>query len=344
MTLPSMQRLSFALLGVCLLAACAPDDPSDMVPDPVDSGVEDTAPVVEDVGFDAGFDAGNAPRDTGVDVPRDLGVDVRRDTGIDVPRDVGFDTGPRDTGIDVPRDVGFDTGPRDTGIDTGPRDTGIDTGPSVPLPRDAPSGAACRALLTQLGVNFTVAGATMGIVNPVMVQTPINGVNFRYNTFTGSPGRMLMDCRLGVALWHLTNALRTRWDVTDVIHLGVYNYRMIAGSTMLSQHAYATAIDLNNFRTSTGVTHSLVTDFNANGRPTCPPRATNARDRLLKEVACWMYDSGVFHIILTPNYNSAHRDHFHVDLTSGSEFIGIELPEGVDPVMPPGFEHFLDDH
>ena len=340
MKLPGMSRVPAALLSACLLAACATDPPSDMVPDPpADAGPEDTGAVEpEDTGVDAGVDAG---RDAGRDVGFDAGP---RDTGIDVGRDVGFDAGPRDTGIDVGRDVGFDTGPRDTGIDvgfdTGPRDAGM----SVPLPRDVPSGAQCRALLTRLGVNYTVAGATMGIVDPVMVQTPINGVNFRYNTFTGAPGRMLMDCRLGVALWHLTNALRTRWDVTDVIHLGVYNYRVISGTSMLSQHAYATAIDLNNLRTSTGVTHSLVTDFVANGRPTCPPRATNSRDRLLKEVACWMYDSGVFHIILTPNYNSAHRDHFHVDLTLDSQFVGIELPEGVDPQMPPGFEHFLDDH
>ncbi len=245
---------------------------------------------------------------------------------------------PRDTGIDVGRDVGFDVG-RDVGFDVG-----FDTGPTVPLPRDAPSGAECRALLTRLGVNYTVSGPTMGIANPVTVQTPINGVNFRYNTFTGSPGRMLMDCRLGVALWHLTNALRTRWDVTDVIHLGVYNYRFISGTMTLSQHATATAIDLNNFRTSAGVTHSLVTEFVANGRPTCPPRASNPRDRLLKEIACWMYDSGVFHIILTPNYNSAHRDHFHVDLTTGSQFVGLEIPGGVDPELPPFFEQFMDDH
>jgi hypothetical protein len=146
-----------------------------------------------------------------------------------------------------------------------------------------------------------------------------------------------MDCRLGVALYLLTRELRTRWDVTALAHYGIYNYRVIAGTTTLSQHSYATAIDLANFRTAAGVTHSLQNDFTMNGRPTCPPRSTTARDRVLKEIACWMYDSRVFNIVLTPNYNADHRDHFHVDLTVGSH-------EGVDPEPDPFFDRLLDDY
>ncbi|MBL8605476.1 MAG: extensin family protein [Myxococcales bacterium] len=319
-----MSRVAWSLLGVLLISACATEEATEPVRD---AGPADTGLRVTDTG----------PRDAGVDVPRDVGFDAGpRDVGFDI----GFDTGPRDTG----NDVGFDTGPRDTGndvgFDTGPRDAGQ----SVPLPRDVQSGAQCRALLTQLGVTWTSAGATMGIVDPIYVSSPVNGVNFRYSSYTASAGRMLMDCRLGVALWHLTNALRTRWNITDVVHLGVYNYRTISGSTMLSQHAYATAIDLNNFRTAAGLTHSVTTEFVANGRPTCPPRATNPKDQLLKEIACWMYDSGVFHIILTPNYNSAHRDHYHVDLTPGSQFIGVEIPGGIDPEPSPWLDWYLDDH
>ncbi len=72
---------------------------------------------------------------------------------------------------------------------------------------------------------------------------PLNGVNFRSSSFTAAARPLFMDCRLAVALWHLTGALRTRWNVTDVAHLGIYNYRVIAGTTTLSQHSYATAID-----------------------------------------------------------------------------------------------------
>ena len=125
---------------------------------------------------------------------------------------------------------------------------------------------------------------------------------------------------------------------------GVYNYRTIAGSMTLSQHAFATAIDLANFRTAAGVTHSVNDDFVMNGSPTCPPRAVNARDRLLKEVACWMFDARVFHIVLTPNYDAAHRNHFHVDLTAGGRTVRAEVPGGVDPASHPFFDLFIDDH
>ncbi len=215
---------------------------------------------------------------------------------------------------------------------------------NVPLPRDVMQGASCHALLDRLAIRYTVSGPTMGIVDPLRVTTPINGVTFRYASYTAAVSPMLMDCRLAVALYHLTRELRARWDVTDVVHLGVYNYRVIAGSTTLSQHSYATAIDIANLRTSNGTTHSVQSDFVANGRPTCPPRATNARDRLLKEVACWMHESRVFHIVLTPNYNADHRDHFHVDLTPGSNFIGLELPPLMDPEPDGWFAPYLDDH
>lgn len=34
------------------------------------------------------------------------------------------------------------------------------------------------------------------------------------------------------------------------------------------------------------------------------------------------YDQYIWSIILTPNYNAAHDNHFHVDLTPGSHYIG----------------------
>ena len=37
--------------------------------------------------------------------------------------------------------------------------------------------------------------------------------------------------------------------------------------------------------------------------------------------------------MLTPNYNAAHRNHFHVDMTDGSMFIGYSVA-GVDPDVP----------
>jgi hypothetical protein len=40
----------------------------------------------------------------------------------------------------------------------------------------------------------------------------------------------------------------------------------------------------------------------------------------LKDLTDQRHEQGIFNIILTPEYNAAHDDHFHVDLTPGSDF------------------------
>ena len=317
--IPRMRCVIAGAVAAVLLGACGAGDlepVTDAGPGDV-TGPMDVADarVTPDATADAAPDRVSAPDatpDVALDAPRDAPLDVLRDVATEAARDVPADLPANDA--------------------------------TVPLPGAVPAGAACYDLLTRLGVTYTRAGATRGVVDPVTVSMPLNGVNFRSSSFTAAARPLFMDCRLAVALWHLTGALRTRWNVTDVAHYGIYNYRVIAGTTTLSQHSYATAIDLANFRTADGTTHSVNNDFTMNGQPTCPPRATSARDRLLKEVACWMYDSRVFHIILTPNYNADHRDHFHCDLSPGAHTIRFELPGGVDPEHHPFFDLFMDDH
>ncbi len=265
---------------------------------------------------------------TGGDVASSVDVadfDGTADAGVDDIATAG-DVRPLDVRVDV---VSFDA----------PREASASDGPAL-------DAADCRGRLRALGVSFTVAGATMGVADPVNVTPPINDVHFRYASFTAADRPMLMDCRLALAVEALARQLRDMWQISDVVHLGTYNYRCIAGTDpcRMSQHAYGLAIDINAFRTRSGQAMSVTTDFVANGTPTCPPRASNAVDRTLKDIACWMYDSRTFTIILTPNYNAAHRDHFHVDLTPGSRFIGLPGPEGVDPMLGPGLpDMYIDD-
>jgi len=51
------------------------------------------------------------------------------------------------------------------------------------------------------------------------------------------------------------------------------------------------------------------------------PRQRAGADAFLHELICTLKDAGVWNIVLTPNYNADHRDHFHVDRTQGSDFI-----------------------
>ncbi|MGK4342047.1 extensin-like domain-containing protein [Ectopseudomonas oleovorans] len=90
--------------------------------------------------------------------------------------------------------------------------------------------------------------------------------------------------------------------VSRVEHVGSFACRSIAGSQRPSQHSYANALDKVGFRLRDGQHISVLRDW--------PGQGDKARFlRLVQEAAC---DS--FNVTLGPEYNAAHRDHFHVDM------------------------------
>ena len=44
--------------------------------------------------------------------------------------------------------------------------------------------------------------------------------------------------------------------------------------------------------------------------------------QLLQDIAWDLHTRRIFNVVLTPDYNAAHYNHFHVDLTPGSHFLG----------------------
>ncbi|MFK7987004.1 MAG: extensin family protein [Sandaracinaceae bacterium] len=208
----------------------------------------------------------------------------------------------------------------------------------ITLVVDPPADTSCHAMLTGLGIDFAVAGASPGIADPVRVQPVINGVAFRYVS-NSSPTAMVMDCELGLRLHALTELVKP-YGIDEVIHIGIYNYRCIgggdpdSGTCTPSQHAYARAIDIHAFGLAgSDEEWSTETDWIITSRgDSCPISSSSDADRNLKEIACGMWSQGIFQIILTPNYNGAHRNHFHVDLSEGSMYIGVAAA-GVDPFV-----------
>lgn len=199
---------------------------------------------------------------------------------------------------------------------------------------EPPLDESCHAALDALGIEWTVGAATQGIADPVRVQPLINGVTFHY--LTNEPTAMLMDCDLAPRL-HALAAILARYGIDEVSHLGIYNYRCIgggdpdSGTCTPSQHAYARAIDLHAFGAAgSDAVYNTETDWIITSGESCPFTTFSEEDRILKEIACALWAEGTFQIVLTPNYNDAHRNHFHVDLTEGSMFIG-QSAAGVDP-------------
>jgi hypothetical protein len=90
--------------------------------------------------------------------------------------------------------------------------------------------------------------------------------------------------------------------IADILHFGSFSCRTIAGSSNMSEHANANAFDIAGFRLRSGRQITLLKDWSGAG-----PEASflrTARDGLCD----------YFNVTLSPDYNAAHRDHFHVDM------------------------------
>jgi hypothetical protein len=90
--------------------------------------------------------------------------------------------------------------------------------------------------------------------------------------------------------------------VAEILHFGSYSCRNIRGSSSMSEHATANAFDISGFRLKSGKLISIQQQWQSS--------SPDARFlRALREGAC-----DYFNLVLSPDYNADHADHFHVDM------------------------------
>lgn len=190
-----------------------------------------------------------------------------------------------------------------------------------------PTVADCHAWLDLYKVGYTVGPTRMGVTDPVTAMMPINGIPFR----SGGAARTTMfgDCTLIKSLAEAASSWRAR-KIVEVTDLGVYNYRCINNDGTppnctigLSEHSFGNAIDLAIFKDADGMTYSVKDDWVIDPAPykTCTDPTVPGKDAFMHTMICELKARSIWNIVLTPNYNSLHRDHFHVDLTAGGNTI-----------------------
>ncbi len=194
--------------------------------------------------------------------------------------------------------------------------------PQVALEIAALSDRQCIAAVRRAGISWTPSGRVQrGISQPIFVNGPIGGVTFR-----ASGSRViheLMDCRLAVALLRWSRQLRTL-AIREVVHLSIYRpatESAVQRQPVQARHPGAMAIDAGVFVRDDGSTLSVLEHFRgALGHPVCGPEARVPRDeraRVLRTIACDSARRGLFHVVLTPNFNEPHRNHLHLEVTRG---------------------------
>lgn len=219
--------------------------------------------------------------------------------------------------------------------DAPPADRTPGLGPPDPPALDGPEAASlpvasryarldrarCETELVRRRIAFTPVDEARGVVAPLRLDGPLSGgVTFRSN-LPASKSRTspydIYDCRLVLALDDFARVL-ARHGIVEVVHLSVYRpvSKKVAPSGAGRRHGGALAIDAALFKTRDGRTLSVEKDFRPRkiGARPCPaPESAST----LRKIACEASDAELFNVILTPHYNRAHRDHFHLEVTAG---------------------------
>ncbi|KYF97040.1 hypothetical protein BE20_40055, partial [Sorangium cellulosum] len=96
-----------------------------------------------------------------------------------------------------------------------------------------------------------------------------------------------------------------------------------------SQHALGLAIDVAAFVKADGARLDVKTDWHgAIGAPPCgpgsEPKEPSPHALELREIICAVHTSGLFNVVLTPNANEAHADHFHFDIKRDAHYFLLE--------------------
>jgi len=174
---------------------------------------------------------------------------------------------------------------------------------------------------------------THGVMAGVRLTGPIKGVTFRTRLSDEqreSTPWEIADCRLVLALDDFADVLVAH-DIVEVRH---YSMHRVAPKSwpegkVGSQHYGGLAIDAAIFITSDGTKLDVNDDFFGRiGAKTCGPdarpRKKTEKSVALREILCETASKRIFNVILTPNHNRAHRNHYHLDVTPGAKWFIVD--------------------
>jgi hypothetical protein len=204
--------------------------------------------------------------------------------------------------------------------------------PPVILPIEAPAQryakldkTACEAELTKRGISFKSETAS-SVLAPVRLTGPLRGVTFHSSLpaaqRTTSPYE-IFDCRLVLALDDFSVILN-RYDIVSVIHFSVYRPPPAKFAPPVGkQHTGALAIDAAVFVRKDGTKLTVEKDFHGRiGANTCgagtSPWPVTPESVALRGIVCEAASARLFNVVLTPDFNWAHRNHFHLEITAGA--------------------------
>jgi hypothetical protein len=211
-----------------------------------------------------------------------------------------------------------------------PREPDPDASPAVRYARLDRAG--CETELGRRAIPFTRVDEARGVLAPIRLSGPLHGVTFR----TGLPAAQrtttpweIIDCRLALALDDFAAQLADH-DVVEVVHFSMYRPPPAKwpDQKLASRHPGGLAIDAASFVKKDGTTLQVERDFHGRiGALTCGrgagPLPATPQSTELRAILCDAADARLFNVMLTPDYNWPHRNHFHLEVTAGVKWFVV---------------------
>jgi len=148
-------------------------------------------------------------------------------------------------------------------------------------------GKACLDKLALKNIKFQ----SLGEVGPknCTIKDAVKIENFPKTKLSGP---ITLNCKTSLSLANWLEKI----EAQEMEHFGSYNCRKIQGTNIMSEHSFGSAVDIASIN---GI--SLRTDWKKND--------DNGKYlRQAGKVACRYFTN-----VLSPDYNAAHYDHFHLD-------------------------------
>jgi hypothetical protein len=148
-----------------------------------------------------------------------------------------------------------------------------------------------------------------GIEHGVEISGRLGGVEM-----TGA-GSLVIDCSLAVSLDEVGRYLRAL-GIDRLTYSSAYSRRNVRGTSKPSKHSYGLAIDVHGFAGKELGSLAVRKDYEQGlgDAVDCIGMPATQGGAILKILQCQFVRSGLFYLVLSPDYDDAHHDHFHLEV------------------------------
>lgn len=192
---------------------------------------------------------------------------------------------------------------------------------------------ACLRELKTRQVSFREVDDARGVLAPVRLAGPLGGVDYHTEAPRAERSKTpfeVFDCRLVLAL-HDFSAILVAHDIDEAIIFSAWRppEKGWPAGKLATRHPGALAVDIRKMMKKAGEAGtergSLEVERDwapAIDQPSCGEKASpvspdNAQGQEIRRIFCEADAKKIFSSQLGPNFNPAHHNHFHLEITPG---------------------------